>query len=51
MEITLETIKKASIKFDGTCPFATTGVECSWMNILECNNCHRSQKYRDHKEK
>lgn len=51
MKITLEVIKKASIEFDGTCPFATIAVECSEMSVLECNSCHRSWKYRDHKEK
>lgn len=48
MEITKEILSEAWKDFDGTCPFATIGVECSGncMTVEECNDCHRSGEYR-----
>ncbi len=34
-------------RFDGTCPFSEKAVECSFMNLEECNICSRSYEFRE----
>lgn len=48
MVIDQESLNEAQETFDGTCPFATVAVECGkgCMEVVECNDCHRSDEYR-----